>query len=83
MMGEAIAIILSGLCLGIMCLYAFLFAAKPFVLSNFGIYLQLSLPSAQEWLLVTAVGIAGVIISLLPSIQVYRYALSDGMSVRS
>lgn len=83
MMGEAIAIILSGLCLGIMCLYAILFAAKPFVLSSFGIYLQLSLPSAQEWLLVTVVGIAGVIISLLPSIQVYRYALSDGMSVRN
>lgn len=83
MMGEALAIILSGLALGIGCLYAILFSIKPFILNSFGIYLELGIPSAQEWALLVLVGGAGLIISLFPSMQIYRYALSDGMSIRS
>ncbi|WNC73307.1 FtsX-like permease family protein [Thalassotalea psychrophila] len=83
MMGEALAIILSGLALGIGCLYAILFFIKPFILNSFGIYLELGMPSAQEWGLLALVGGAGLIISLFPSMQIYRYALSDGMSIRS
>lgn len=83
MMGEAIAIILSGLTLGIGCLYAILFSIKPFILNSFGLYLELSMPSVQEWALLALVGGAGLLISLYPSMQIYRYALSDGMSIRS
>ncbi|OUS30378.1 hypothetical protein A9Q98_05140 [Thalassotalea sp. 42_200_T64] len=83
MMGEAMAIIVSGLVLGSACLYAVLFAIKPFILNSFGIYLELSFPTSQEWTLLALVGVAGLVISLFRSIQIYRYALSDGMSVRS
>ncbi|WOH39217.1 FtsX-like permease family protein [Thalassotalea fonticola] len=83
MMGEAFAIILSGLMLGIGCLYAILFSIKPFILNSFGLYLELGMPSVQEWTLLALVGGAGLLISLYPSMQIYRYALSDGMSIRS
>ncbi|QBY03312.1 ABC transporter permease [Thalassotalea sp. HSM 43] len=83
MMGEATAIIVAGLVAGLGCLYAVLFAIKPFVLNNFGIYLDIGLPSNQELALLSLVGVAGILISLIPSIQIYRYALSDGMSVKS
>lgn len=83
MMGEALAIITAGLVSGLGCLYAILFAIKPFVLKHFGIYLQLSVPTVEEWTLLIFVGVAGLLISLFPSIQIYRYALADGMSVKS
>lgn len=83
MMGEALAIIMAGLILGLGCLYAILFAIKPFILKHFGIYLTLSMPTMQEWTLLLLVGVAGIIISVFPSIQIYRYALSDGMSVKN
>ena len=81
--GEAAFIVISGIILGITILYCVLLIIKPFILHNFGVYIELTALSAHEITLMLLLAIAGVIISIWPSFQAYRYTLSDGISVKS
>mgnify|MGYP001817449173 FL=1 len=80
--GEAMAITLLGIGLGILLLYGLLILAKPVVLSMFGFYLTIGAISAYEALLLGIIFLAGTIIGIVPGWRVYRYSLADGMTVR-
>lgn len=80
--GEAMAITLLGIGLGILLLYGLLMLAKPLVLSMFGFYLTIGAISAYEALLLGIIFLAGTIIGIVPGWRIYRYSLADGMTVR-
>ena len=80
--GEAMAITLLGIGLGILLLYGLLILAKPLVLSMFGFYLTIGAISAYEALLLGIIFLAGTIIGIVPGWRIYRYSLADGMTVR-
>lgn len=83
LLGEAAFIVIFGITLGITILYCALLIIKPFLLYRFGVYIELTAPTTHEIELLLLLGVVGVIISFWPSIQAYRYTLSDGISAKS
>jgi putative ABC transport system permease protein len=57
--------------------------AGPWVQARFGIALQLSAPTLNQWGLLAAVLLAGMLASLVPGWRAYRLSLADGLSPRS
>ncbi len=51
--------------------------------SHFGLYLPVSAPGLGEWALVTAIGLAGTLVGMIPAWRAYRYSLADGLIVRT
>jgi putative ABC transport system permease protein len=46
------------------------------------LFIAAGLPSAYECGLIVLVGIAGLLIGLIPAHRIYRYSLADGMTLR-
>ena len=79
---ESLLLTLIGCALGILLLTATSIALAPWLLSQYGLQLTVSLPSSREGLLLLAVLGAGLLASLLPALRAYRLSLADGMTVR-
>jgi putative ABC transport system permease protein len=79
---EGLAVMLSGVLLGLVLLNLGIVAGGPWLEAQFGIVLHLTWPTAGEWKLLGAVVAAGFIASLLPGLRAYRLSLSDGLSPR-
>ncbi len=74
---------LLGAALGIVMTALAITAAGPWTQARFGIGLTLSPPSADQWMLLFAVVLAGFLASLVPGWRAYRLSLADGLSPRS
>ena len=81
-LGEAALLTALGVALGVSALYAGLLAGQPWLESRLGLFIAVSWPSAYELGLVALVGMAGVLIGLIPAWRCYRYSLADGMTIR-
>ena len=81
-LGEATFLTLCGVALGITALYAALLACGPWLESQLGLMISVSWPSPHELWLIVLVGVAGVLIGLIPAYRIYRYSLADGMTIR-
>lgn len=81
-LGEATFLTLCGVALGIAALYAALLACGPWLESQLGLMISVSWPSPYELWLIVLVGIAGMLIGLIPAYRIYRYSLADGMTIR-
>ena len=57
--------------------------AGPWVQQRFGIALQATAPTAEQWGLFVAVLLAGMLASLVPGLRAYRLSLADGLSPRT
>ena len=62
--GAAVAVVLAG----------------PWVQQRFGIALQATAPTVEQWGLFVAVLLAGMLASLVPGLRAYRLSLADGLS---
>ena len=80
---EATLTSLAGVTLGTMLVYAALWLGRPMIDANFGLWLPISAPSSQQWLMLTSIVAAAVVASLLPALRAYRLSLVDGMMVKS
>ena len=58
-------------------------AAGPWVQQRFGVTLQATAPSAEQWALFGAVLLAGMLASLVPGWRAYRLSLADGLTPRT
>jgi len=58
-------------------------AAGPWVQQRFGVALQASAPTAEQWALFGAVLMAGMLASLVPGWRAYRLSLADGLTPRT
>ena len=80
---EGLLITALGVALGVLLTIALIVAAGPWLQAQFGIGLKLSAPSANEWLLLVSVLLAGLLASGVPGLRAYRLSLADGLSPRT
>lgn len=80
--GEAAFLTLLGMLLGIALLYGLLALGQPLIESRLGLFIGIGALSAHEWLLLTTVFAAGLLVGLVPGWRAYRMSLADGLSNR-
>ena len=80
---EGALVTLAGAVLGCVLTFAFIAAAGPLMQTRFGVTLQLSAPTQSQWILLSAVVVAGMLASLVPALRAYRLSLADGLSPRA
>jgi putative ABC transport system permease protein len=81
--GEATALTLAGIGLGLALLYSLLLIAQPIIEARYGIYIALGGPTLRELMLLAIVLLAGVTAGLLPGYRAYKLSLADGLSIRT
>ena len=81
-MGEATALTLGGIVLGIGLLNGLLLIAQPILEAKYGIHVALGGLSPKILLLLGAVTVSGFVIGAVPSYRAYRMSLADGLSIR-
>lgn len=83
MLGEGALVTALGVLVGATVLHVTLFVARDTLAARFGVVLSAGMPSAAELRLVAIVLASGVAIGLLPAYRVFRYTVSDGMTIRT
>jgi putative ABC transport system permease protein len=81
-MGEAAALTLAGILLGLGLLYGLLLITRPIIEARYGIYIALDGLSTHELLLLGIVLLAGFVVGTLPGYRAYKLSLADGLSIR-
>ncbi|HGZ7307581.1 TPA: ABC transporter permease [Vibrio parahaemolyticus] len=82
LISEASLLTAAGIVTGVLGLYAILALLQPLIQQHYGINLTLSTLSAYEWMLLSFVQCAGIVIGFIPAFRAYRQSLSDGMIIR-
>ncbi|EHH1030868.1 ABC transporter permease [Vibrio parahaemolyticus] len=82
LISEASLLTAAGIVTGVLGLYAILALLQPLIQQYYGINLTLSTLSAYEWMLLSFVQCAGIVIGFIPAFRAYRQSLSDGMTIR-
>ncbi|HCE1795302.1 TPA: ABC transporter permease [Vibrio parahaemolyticus] len=82
LISEASLLTAAGIVTGVLGLYAVLALLQPLIQQHYGINLTLSTLSAYEWMLLSFVQCAGIVIGFIPAFRAYRQSLSDGMTIR-
>jgi putative ABC transport system permease protein len=79
---EAAVLILTGVGLGLLLLYAGLLVLQPAIDRTYGLHLAIDPPLMREWVMLAAVAAAGLVAGLIPAVRAYRLSVADGMTVR-
>ncbi|EOD5327092.1 ABC transporter permease [Vibrio parahaemolyticus] len=82
LISEASLLTAAGIVTSVLGLYAILALLQPLIQQHYGINLTLSTLSAYEWMLLSFVQCAGIVIGFIPAFRAYRQSLSDGMTIR-
>ena len=80
---EGALVTLLGALLGAAAAALAVLAAGPWVQQRFGITLQATAPTPEQWALFGAVLMAGMLASLVPGWRAYRLSLADGLTPRT
>jgi putative ABC transport system permease protein len=78
--GGVLAVL--GCLLGAGLVYVGLFAARPWVVAEYGFYLRTWLPDLNDGLMLAVVAALALLFSLIPGAIAYRRSLQDGLTVR-
>lgn len=79
---ESSLIVLTGILIGAMLFYLSLFFIRPYLESNFSLYLPIQLLSPTEWTYLGGIFLGGIIAGFIPAIKAYRNSLQDGLSIQ-
>lgn len=79
---ESGLLALLGVLLGLAMMYGALAALAPLLEHRFGVFVELSAPSAYDIGLLGAVVAAGLLIGVVPAWRAYRNSLADGLTIR-
>lgn len=79
---EAGVLAVLGCLLGAGLVYALLFAARPWVMAEYGFYLSTWVPGFSDAVLLAVVAMLALLFSLIPGAIAYRRSLQDGLTVR-
>ncbi len=79
---EGALVTALGIVVGVLFATLGIALLSPWLQSQFGLALALSAPTANEWLLMASLLVAGFAASLLPGLRAYRLSLADGLSPR-
>jgi putative ABC transport system permease protein len=83
LVAEASLLIVVGVGLGVVLLYAALVGLQPYVDRVYGLHIGIEPLKSGEWINLAGVVAAGVFAGLLPALRAYRLSLADGMTVRT
>jgi putative ABC transport system permease protein len=79
---ESGLLALLGVLLGLALTYAALAGLAPLLEHRFGVFVELSAPSAYDVGLLGLVVGAGLLIGAVPAWRAYRNSLADGLTIR-
>ncbi|RCS58129.1 ABC transporter permease [Parvibium lacunae] len=79
---EGIFITVLGIALGYVLLAVGITSLAPLLQSQFGIVVLQRLPTYNEWWLIGAILLTGLVASLLPGWRAWRISLADGLTPR-
>ena len=80
---EALLLALLGVLLGIVLLTVSLFLLKPWLASEYGLFISANPLNGEALWISAGVLLLAALLSLIPSVVAYRRALADGLSVRT
>ena len=83
LVAEAGFLTFVGALSGMAILYAGMVLVQPWIATTYGLYLEITAPSARDLTILGAVIAAGFVAGLLPAAKACRQSLADGMIVRS
>ncbi len=83
LIAEATLLILLGVGLGVVLLYAGLVLLQPYIDRVYGLHIEIQALKTGEWLNLAGVIAAGVLAGFLPALRAYRLSLADGLTVRT
>lgn len=73
---------IAGTLVGLLIFHLALFGLRPWLASEFGLFLPFRMPGTSEGLILLAVVSASFVTGLLPALRAYRNLLADGLSPR-
>lgn len=79
---ESSLLVFSGCILGVVNLYGALYFIRPWLETNFSIYLPIEMLSKTELYYLGAIFILGTLAGLIPAIKAYLNSLQDGLSIK-
>lgn len=79
---ESSFLVFFGCILGVLNLFALLFFVRPWLESNFSVYIEMSPLSSSEWLFLLGIFGAGTLAGLIPAVKAYLNSLQDGLTIK-
>lgn len=79
---ESSFLVLTGCLLGVGALYGVLFFVRPWLESNFSVYLEMQALSKTEWIYLVGIFVAGTLAGLIPAVKAYMNSLQDGLTIK-
>ena len=79
---EAAFLTGCGVLFGLTLFYALLYAGRPVVDAQLGLFLSIGLPTQRDLAILVLILAAGLIAGIIPAYQAYRRSLADGMMLR-
>lgn len=79
---ESSFLVILGCLFGVISLYGVLIFVRPWLESNFSVYLEVAPLSASEWCYLAGIFIAGTLAGLIPAIKAYMNSLQDGLTIK-
>jgi len=79
---ESCFLVFMGCLIGVGSLYGLLTFVKPWLESNFSVYLEIQPLSKMEWIYLLGIFIAGTLAGLIPAIKAYMNSLQDGLTIK-
>ena len=79
---ESSFLVFSGCIIGVGALYGLLFFVRPWLESNFSIYLEIQSLSVTEWFYLLGIFVAGTLAGLIPAAKAYMNSLQDGLTIK-
>ena len=82
MLYESCLLVFFGCLIGVGSLYGLLFFVRPWLESNFSIYLPIEGLSKTEWMYLGIIFVIGTLAGLIPAIKAYMNSLQDGLTIK-
>ena len=79
---ESSLIVLVGILIGTALLYLCLFMVRPYLESNFSLYLPIQFLSSTELIYLGSILLGGITAGFIPAIKAYRNSLQDGLTIQ-
>jgi putative ABC transport system permease protein len=79
---ESSFLVLLGCIMGVFSLYGLLYFVRPWLESNFSVYLEAQPLSITEWYYLAGIFVAGTLAGLIPAIKAYMNSLQDGLTIK-
>ena len=80
---ESSLIVLVGTLIGTALLYLCLFMVRPYLESNFSLYLPIQFLSSTELIYLGSILLGGITAGFIPAIKAYRNSLQDGLTIQN